>query len=255
MNVKTQAEAAALNQRIIDEMGVDISKYRNEEVAETLGDLLVFPLYAINWVIRPVLISLALWLLGFWFIDLVHVQYLIYGVVGLALALITGFFAGILYLTIRFKGDIHSMMTYSMDILRGVVKDVDQLNAGTNAGNRKDNLTMLFAGVVHIITVPVAASVVGNKVPFIGGYVAKLLTKVLRRIANVFKWPEISRQQTAFQAEEEGKILPVYLTSVTTFESVISKVLGISVGVVQTPVAIIFFGFALTTALFVYLIN
>ena len=255
MNVKTQAEADALNERIKTEMGVDISMYRDEEVIETLSELIVFPVYALRAVIRPVVLFLILWLLGFWLWDLVHVEYLLYGLIGLVLFLITGFFAGIIWLTITFRGDIMAMMNYSMDILKGIVADVDKLNSGSNKGNLGSNLTLLFAGVVHIITIPAAGSIISGKIPFIGGYVSGLFTSVLRRLANIFKWPELKRSDAVFAAGEEGKILPIYLNSVTTFQTVIGRILGVAMRVVQLPVGMVLLFVASITAGFVWLLN
>ena len=255
MTVRNQADADALNERIHRKLSVDISSYRNEEVNATLADLLIFPLYALNWVIRPVGLLLLLYLAGFFLIDLVHVQYLIYALVGLVLAVLTGLLLGLLYLTVRLGQDINAIMHYSTDILKRVVKDVDQLNEGTNATNRKETLTLLFAGVLHIITIPVTASIISNKIPFIGGLLSGLCTRVLRRMANLFRWPEVNYQQAVSDAGGEGNILPMYLNGVAALQSASQKVFHVAARVVQWPLLLVTLPVVLVDVFFVWLLH
>lgn len=128
MKIRNEADVEALDQKIKTELGVDISKYRDEETVDTLSSLITFPIYALNWTIRPVIIAFVLYILGFWLIDLVHIQYFVYGIFGLVLFLISGLFAGLLYLTLRFKTDIKQLANYSLTVLKGIVADMDQLN-------------------------------------------------------------------------------------------------------------------------------
>ncbi|OAV42834.1 hypothetical protein [Lewinella sp. 4G2] len=255
MKIKTQAEADALNAKILSEMGVDISAYRDQEVIDKLAELIVFPMYALESVLRPIGLFLLFWIAGFWLWDLVHLEYLLYVIPGFVLFAVAGFFAGILYLSIRFRNDINSMLNYSMEILRNIVADVDKVNKGTNKANLQENLTLLFAGVLHIVTIPAAASIVAKKIPFIGGYVSGLLTRILRRIANIFKWPEMNRMDAKYAAGSEGKILPMYLESVTALERTTGQILKVAMRVVQAPVLLFFAVFGGLAAILVWLLN
>lgn len=71
MKIRTQKGIDQLNLKIQTELGVDVQKYRNEEVAESFVSLLVFPQYVINWTIRPILIAFLLYIIGFFVVDLV----------------------------------------------------------------------------------------------------------------------------------------------------------------------------------------
>ncbi len=235
MKIRNQADVDALDRKIQTELGVDIGKYRNPEVVERLSELLIFPLYVISWTVRPVLIAFALYLLGFFLLDLVHIQYLLYAVFGLVFLLVSGLFAGLLYLTIRFRSDIRAIMTYSMDILKGIVEDVDKLNTSTDARNRKEVLQMLFLGVMHLITIPVTSDIIGNRVPFIGGLISRLVKRVLTTIANLFRCDKMELKAAIQQAGGEGKILPMYLASVSGFQGIIDKILTVGIRVIQLP--------------------
>ncbi|WP_273446548.1 hypothetical protein [Neolewinella agarilytica] len=255
MKIHNEADRQALDQRIQTELGVDIGKYRDPEVTERLSELIVFPLYVLSWTIRPVLLAFVLYLLGFFLLDLVHVQYLIYAVLGLILALITGLFAGLFYLTIRFRSDIRAIMTYSMDILKGIVQDMDALNTSTHAGNRKDVLQLLFLGTMHLITIPLTSDIIGNKVPFIGGLVARLVRRVLTVMTNLFRFDKINLEEAKIEAGGEGKILPMYLASVTGFHGIMDKVLKVGIRVIQAPIGLLLGFFGVLSYLFIYLIN
>jgi hypothetical protein len=255
MKIRSQADVDALDQKIKTELGIDIGKYRNEEVVEQISSLLVFPIYVVSWTVRPVIIAFVLYIVGYFVIDLVHVQYLLYAVLGLVFFLITGLFAGLLYLTIRFRNDIKSIMTYSMDILKGIIKDVDALNTTTDATNRKEVLQLLFLGTMHLITVPVTGDVIGNRIPFLGGLISRLVQRVLRTLTNLFRFDQTNLSNAATDAGGEGKVLPMYMASVTGFQGIVDKILGIAIRVVQVPIGLLFAFFAGLTGLFVLLIN
>jgi hypothetical protein len=255
MKIRTQADIDALDQKIKAELGVDVRKYRDEEVIEAISGLLVFPLYVVSWTVRPMILAFLLYIVGFFLVDLIHIQYLLYAVFGLVLALLTGLFAGLLYLTVRFKSDLEGIMNYSMGILKGIVEDMDKLNTTTHAGNRKEVLQLLFLGVMHIITIPAVSQVIGNRVPFIGGLVTGLVRRVLTKVAGLFKWNEKSLRDATTKAGDEGKILPAYLAGVTGFQGVMGKVLNVGVKVVQFPILFVFVFFALLTYIFVWAIN
>lgn len=255
MKIRSKADVEALDQKIKAELGVDIGKYRNEEVVEQISSLLIFPIYVVSWTVRPVIIAFIFYIIGYFVIDLVHIQYLLYGILGLVFFLVTGLFAGLFYLTIRFRNDIRSIMNYSMDILKGIVKDVDALNTTTDATNRKEVLQLLFLGTMHLITIPVTGDVIGNRVPFIGGLVSGLVQRVLRALTNLFRFDQTDLANATKEAGGDGKILPMYLAGVTGFQGIVDKILGIAVRVVQVPIGLIFAFFATLTWCFVWLIN
>jgi len=103
MKIRTKKDVIALDQKIKDELGVDVSKYKNQEVVDNFVSLLVFPQYIFNWGIRPVLIAFALYIAGFFVLDLVHIFYVIYGLFGLVLFLLSGILAGVLFLIWKMK--------------------------------------------------------------------------------------------------------------------------------------------------------
>ena len=255
MTIRNQDDVRALDEKIQRELGIDVGKYRDEDTIATLSELLVFPLYALSWTIRPVLLAFVLYLAGFFVLELVHVQYLVYGILGLVLFLFTGLFAGLLYLTIRFGADIRAMMDYSLGVLRGIVEDLDRLNRDTDATNRAEVLKLLFLGVTHLITIPAVGTVVGNRVPLIGGWVAGIVRRVLTRLSNLFRFDRIELERARVATGDEGKILPLYVASVTGVHRFTERTLSVALRVVRFPLGLGFAFFAGLTLLFIWLIH
>tara|TARA_B110001452_G_scaffold132196_1_gene109832 strand:+ start:11796 stop:12047 length:252 start_codon:yes stop_codon:yes gene_type:complete len=55
---------------------------KNEKIANSFVELLVFPTYVSLCLIRTILVSLGIFIIGFFVVDLVHVEYVIYGLIG-----------------------------------------------------------------------------------------------------------------------------------------------------------------------------
>lgn len=255
MKIRTAAEVTALDEKIQRELGVDIGKYRNEEVVSQFGELIVFPVYVVQWVLRPTAIALLTFVLSFFVLELVHVEYLIYGLLGLMLWLTGGLLAGILLLTYRFRADLSSLLEYSTVILRDIVLDVDRLNLSRDRENRVDRLKLLYRGVLHIITIPVAGDVIGNKLPIVGGLLARVVIYVLRLVANARYSPKADEFSPTGTDDDSGKILPLYATSVNRLNVAIQRALEVAVQVVQFPFKIGLFVIAGFLMLLIYLVN
>ncbi|MTB50787.1 hypothetical protein [Lewinella sp. W8] len=257
MKIKTKADVMALDNKIQQELGVDIGKYRDEEVVARVGELMVFPVYVIQWVLRPPIIALVLFIASFFVLDLSLVDYVFYGILGLVLWLIGGLLSGVLLLTYRFREDLSALLAYSTSILRDVVTDVDTLNAGTTKENRGERLLLLYRGVLHLVTIPVAADVIGNKVPLVGGVIAGVVRWVLTVAANTFasKKNGFTVTPTESDDQEPGKILPVYVNSVNRFNTVIQRALEIGIQLVQFPFKVGLIMLAALLMLLIYLVN
>ena len=103
MRIRTAKDVEKLDATIKEELGIDVQEYRNEEVIENFFELLIFPRYVLVWTIRPIIISIIAFLLGFLLFDLVGLDYIIYIVVGVFLFPITGVLIGLFFLTWKMK--------------------------------------------------------------------------------------------------------------------------------------------------------
>ena len=158
MRIRTAKDVERLDNKIKEELGIDVSKYRNEEVVENFVELLVFPRYVFFWVLRPILISIGIFIIGFFLFDLVHIEYVIYGIIGLVLFLTSGILIGLLFFTWKMKKDIWGIVNYSLEIMKSSVQDLNQVNNQVTKENKKDVLGLLFKGIMHIVTIPLKSN-------------------------------------------------------------------------------------------------
>jgi len=246
-----------LNEKIKEELGIDMTEYRNEEVAEKLVEMLVFPIYAASWIIRPMLVGVVMYIAGFFILDLYHIQYLLYGIVGLILILATGLVFGILYFLNRMHQDIESIMGYTVDVGNRSMLDVKKVqNLGGRGMESKDSKKLLLIGVVKIVTVPVIAKVLGNKIPLMGGLLAGSIERILLMMTN-----KLDFDQVATELEEElneevaeteiGQDSVGFQINGDRFGNILDTVMN----VVRVPFRVVFFILMMITLIFIYIIN
>ncbi|GAA0715640.1 hypothetical protein GCM10009430_10370 [Aquimarina litoralis] len=255
MKIRTKKDVEKLDNKIKNELGIDVRKYRNEEVVENFVELLVFPKYVINWVIRPILLSLLFFIFGFYVLDLVHVEYVIYTIIGLILFLISGLLIGLLFLIWKMKSDMWGIISYSLDIMKSAVTDINQVNNQVNKDNRKDVLGLLFKGIIHIVTIPMVSKIVSDKVPFVGGIVNRIVKKILTLVSNTIKFDEIKLKEELNKQNDEPNAIKIYTNSISNATLGLEKIMNFTFGVAQFPLKIVFGIIFLILLLFLYLIN
>ena len=255
MKIRTTKDVTKLDLRIKDELGIDIQKYKDEEVVESFVDLLVFPEYIISWVIRPILIALLLFVLGFFLLQLVHVEYVLYAIIGFVLFMSSGFFLGVLFLMWKMKKDIWGIVDYSLDIMKSALQDLNLMNNQIRKENRKEVLGLLFKGVIHIVTIPMLSKVISEKVPFVGGLINRVIKKVLTLISDQVKFDEIQVKQELEKTENEESSITSFTNSIDSVSSGLEQVTDFSFKVAQYPFRIVFVLVFLLLLGFLYLIN
>lgn len=255
MKVRTKQDVEVLDQRIKDELGIDVRKYRNEEVVESFVELLIFPQYVINWGIRPILVSIVLFISGFYVLDLVHIEYVIYGIIGLLLFLALGILIGLFFLTWKMKSDMWGILNYSLEIMRSAVMDINLVNNQVNKENRKEVLGLLFNGIIHIVTIPMISKVIADKVPLIGILVNKVIKKILTLVSNKVTFDEENMPLELNKKETKSNIVNGYSNSISAAIRGLEKVENITFGIVQMPLKIGGGIVLMLLVFFLYLIN
>lgn len=255
MRIRTLKDVEKLDHKIKEELGIDIQKYRNKDVIENFVELLVFPKYVITWVIRPVLIALGIYIIGFFIFDLIHIEYIIYGLIGLVLFLATGILTGLLFLTSKMKSDMWGIVDYSLDIMKSAVNDMNQINNQLTKENKKEVLGLLFKGIIHIVTIPMISKVISDKVPFIGGLINKIVKRILILVSDKVKFNNQNLKQELIKTENEPNALQIYSNSIASVSTGLEKVMNFTFGVAQFPLKMGFGIILLILILFLYLIN
>ena len=255
MKIRTEADVEKLDARIKKELGIDVSKYRNEEVVEDFAELLVFPEYIFNWTIRPIIASFLLFLAGFFALDLVHIEFILFGLIGFVLFIIAGTLFGLLFLTWKMKTDLLGIMDYSLDIMKLAVEDLDQVNDRITDENKKEVYGLLFKGIIHIVTIPMLSKAVSTQVPFIGGFISRFIKKVLTYFSEKITWEGLEVEQELAEAEDEPNAPSRFSKTISGASIGLNKFMDITFSIAQFPLKIVFLFSLILLIGFLYLIN
>ena len=255
MKVRSQEDVEKLDLRIKSELGVDVQKYRNDEVVENIVAILIFPEYVLTWIIGPILLAIAAFVVGFFFLDLAHVEYALYGIIGLVLFLITGICLGYLVLTKRMKKDVWGIVDHSLSMMKALMQDASQVRESMPKEKKKESTIMLFQGVIHLVTIPTMTTVIEEKIPILGILIAKFIKKVLTMIANGIDFSSAEMESlSASSAGPHGNMETQSLSSIGSFKRV-KKVIDVTFGIARFPAKLIFVIFAAMLLLFLWIIN
>ncbi len=251
MQIRTEEDVAILDARIKEELGISVAKYKNEEVVETFVSMLVFPEYILSWTFKPILATIIAYIVGFFVVDLAHVQYVIYAIFGLGLFLLVGIFLGIIFLTNRLKSDILGIMDYSMGIMRSAARDIDTAKVHLPSENRKDALRMLYKGIIHIVTLPMLTTAVSAKIPILGGLINRFIRKVIMALSDKIHIDErmLVGPSDEYVSEEEGRAV-----ALSSGNKAMEKVLDVAFGVAQFPFKVFLYVFGGLLFMFLYII-
>lgn len=184
MKVRTKRAARKLDKLIQKELGIDIKKYRDEEVEETVSDLLNFVGYAINAVKIPLFIGLVLFVAGFFFLDLVHIENLIYGVFGGILMLITAVLIGGLLIIWGIKNDVLEVIDYSLNLTKNIQQDTQAVQSQISGEDKERKYELFYKGVLHLVTIPIVSETISDKIPFVGGFFGRLIRRILATVTD-----------------------------------------------------------------------
>lgn len=257
MKIKTDADLELLDQRIQSELGIDVKTYKNEEVAEKFFELLVFPQYIISWVARPVGWAILLYIAGFFIFDLVHIEYVLYLIIGFGLFLCCGVLAGLLLLVWKMRKDMFEVISFSLEIMKQSIIDLGEANQRITPENRKEKYSLLFQGIIHLVTIPITTEAIAEKIPLIGGLVKGLIKGILSRLSNFFDQDKVSAEQQQRINEIGGEKATVE-QNIKFIDVAINVLDGFMTGVfriAQAPLLVFFISSFLVLGLFVYLIN
>lgn len=255
MRIRTEKDVKKLDEKLKTELGIDVTQYRNEEAVDNFAELLAFPAYIVSWVIRPIGFFLLLFIFGFYALNLVHIEYVIYGVIGFVLFLITGISFGLLSLFFKLKKDIWNIANYSLNILKSVIEDLSNVNSQITDANRKDVLSLVFKGIIHIVTIPMLAKIVTSKIPILGSLISKLIKKILVLLSDKLEFDDEKIEELVVKDSENNEGFNSYIKSVDNASKGLETLVTFTFKVAKIPFLIIFIVSISILCLFIYLIN
>lgn len=248
----------ALNNQIRKELGINLEEYRNEQIADNLVELLIFPSYIVSWIIRPVIVALLLFIMGYFIIDLVHIEYVIYTLLGFALFFITGFIVGLWLLSYQMKQDIRGILNFVLEIMSNVVQDVKNLQSVMRTNEKSQVLNLLFSGIIHITIIPVISDVISNKIKFGGMIVESFIKTTLNTIASKINFQDVelksSKKVDESLIDTSKNSFDSSLKALEYSQNGINRILDIAFKIGQFPIKAAAIISILTTFTFLYFI-
>lgn len=241
--------AGMLQAKIQQELGIDMQRYAKPEAIEALANLFSFPQYVVRYMLQPLGFAIVLYVLGFFFLDLVHLEYMFYATLALVLLLATAFLFGLLALGWKMEKDLRSVVEYTLGMLDSVMRDVQRAGMGINQKNFRPMLTLLFQGMMHIVTIPILSQILSDRIPLIGGLFSRFMERLLGYVSDRFGQAEAVVQATATaHSSSPENWLNTSQASIQSLSNGLSRLLQTSRRIAQWPLKV---AFAITSLLLV----
>jgi hypothetical protein len=226
-----------LNEKIIDDLGVDVSRYRSEELFLTLSEMIVFYEYIGTWVLPAVLVAFGMYITGFFVIDIESWEYLIYGVFGLPLSVILGLIIGLFLLTIKLKHDIGTITTQSLGIMANMIRDADKVKKENPGRSQKEIFNILFEGVMMVVMLPTTIAVMREKIPLGFRLFDSTVVKSFRIISkkvNFKKFDKASKSSGIVQSDPDS-LAAKFGSMLPKAEQKIMSTVGAAINIARIP--------------------
>jgi len=256
MKIRTQTDINNLDKRIQNELGVDIKKYRDEEVVENLIELMNFPIYVTNWTLKPTLYSFIAFLIGFLLIDLDNkFENIIYTIAGFCLFLSIGGTFGLILLVRKLKLDIWRIIEYTIDLLKSVIADIDKIKNQISPKSRRRVFTLVFKGIIHIIIIPFWAVAFTEGIPIIGRPIKWLVIQILSFISDQLKLEEIKAVVELNRSKNKKDFLTIQSETFLEESAQLKKALSFSLNIAQIPLFFYFFVSIIFLCILIFTLN
>ena len=249
-----------LDQEIQEKLGVNLMQYRNEEIAENIIDMLVFPAYAISWVIRPIIIAFIIYILGFFILDLSVVEMIVYGIIALVLFFLCGLFGGLMYFVRKLKNDISGIVDYTLNVMTSSIADSEKVKGSIPVDKQGESMSLLFKGITHIVVLPVVSKVLSNKIPIFGMLMSGFVEKILSTVAGRMNFEnEVVGEEPSEKLSEakvgSTKSMEKFEGRMKSAKSGIVKIIDITTDIARYPLSFIFWICFIILAIFIYVIH
>ena len=227
MKIRSIKDVELLDRKIQDELGIQVKKYADENAVDRLIEILLFPKFIVKWGIRPVLISLAIFICGFYVLHLPNVEAVIYFLLGIILFVAIGVLSGVLFVFYKLSSDVRYILQYSLEVMKSCLGDIKQVNHEVKARKTKKGvLTLLFKGVIHIVTIPTLGIVIRRKIPLFGNVINFLFRKILTLVTNTIRFDVETEEPLGVNTLSKSSLLELYEKRVSQVSNDLDKLIG-----------------------------
>jgi hypothetical protein len=187
-----------LNDGLLRRTGVDFSRYRNQELVDTVANAVTFPVFFARSVSR----SVGAFLLAMCAV-IIAVKSNFYeaflAFVGFPLALVNGVLLGIVLFVRRIRDDMSRVFEISAQLTLQVMSDIGAARSKLSGqGKSFPSLLEIFQGVNAIVVLPVVTGILRRRLPLLGGLAARIIEKFFGQVD--------TRLVAAIEARNKGEI-------------------------------------------------
>ncbi len=182
-----QQAIALLKEKILQKTGIDLEQYRNENLVESIADILLFPKYVLKIMLTTMLGFFVAWLVlllwanfqekillgffGFW--------------LGFVLVILNGIIFGMLRLLKSLEHDLNEILQMTVGAVQQVFKDFKNVKLQLKAQVFElPSVSEMLQGVLFAVMLPTLRAVIKKKVPVFGTILAFLAEQVFTILGN-----------------------------------------------------------------------
>lgn len=252
---KSLKKSLIVLEQVNNELGIDMTKYQNNELLLRVTNLIMIQKSFFSSFATPVLISLTIFIVGFFVLDLHIIGSIIFGIFGFLLYAFIGVLFGIFRMLSRLKNDIRSVVSVALQTTQNILTDLNVANKHFKK-DVENPIGLVFEGTIASIITPVICSTF-DKIPLIGNFLIGGSDKVLNLIVANFKKYESKMKISTFLdskstfLEKKGENLDQF---VNTFSGTIDSTIEKGFNFLQKPTKILLNITIIITVLFTFIL-
>lgn len=217
---------------IKNKYNIDLTQYKNKEISKKIGELILFPEYAIKNILIGLILSFICFIISLVFLDFSLVSGFFYVIFGSSLFGALGLFLGLNIFILNLKSDLNNLLNFVFDL---TIRILDDLNKVGKKLNKKEILE-IFNGLIVIVLLPSLSDAISTRIPFFGSLINNLIQKIFKRLVKRVEKSsvEIDEKQTTLSLEFNNNIFIEIIKKNSM--NIVSK----TIKIIQFPFQIIF---------------
>jgi hypothetical protein len=185
-----------VNDELLRRTGVDFSRYRNQELVDTVANAVTFPLFFARSVSRSVGAFLLAVCVGIVAVKSNYFEAFL-AFAGFPLALVNGALLGLVLFVRRIRNDMVRVFEISGQLTLQVMSDIGAARSKLSGqGSGFPSLPEIFQGVNAIVVLPVVTGIMERRLPLLGGLAARIIERFFGLVD--------TRLLAAIEARNEG---------------------------------------------------
>ena len=163
-----------VNRELLQKTGIDFSRYKSQELTDTIANAVTFPMFFAKAIRRPIGILLLLIFVAIVVADNTFQKlFLIFP--GLVLAVINGFLIGLVIFIRRIRNDMSKVFMISSELTLQAVKDISTAKSKLkDSAANFPNLFEIFKGINTVVILPMVLQTLEGKIPIVGRLLARI---------------------------------------------------------------------------------